>query len=60
MANDQANVPYIFLACAVVALAGALLTYFYIPETLGKSLEELTAEAEGEAGDQELMITSVS
>lgn len=55
-AGDQDNIPMIFLACAAVALVGAVLTLLCVPETLGKSLEQLTAEIEGDQEGGEPMV----
>jgi PHS family inorganic phosphate transporter-like MFS transporter len=35
----------VMIVCAVVALAGALMTHFFVPETGGRSLEDVDAAA---------------
>lgn len=60
VASEEANIPYVFIVCAIVALLGAITTFFCVPETLGKSLEELTAEVEGaDAAEHEVQLRPV-
>lgn len=41
---DAFGLSIVLYVCAVVALAGMLVTVFFVTETAGKSLEQLTEE----------------